>query len=124
MDEEIHAAEFHFINIPRLITYRLAPDHNSKHAAECHALPDLGTLGADSLRQQVKILRSAEDDAAVLPVLRNDGEHLRRNVAALIAPEPVLQLVHDDNDALMLDFIVNELPPVRELLILIRKSRV
>ena len=124
MYEKVHPPVFQFLHVPVVVDYRLTPDDDCEHPRKGDALPDFRALGTDCLCQEVKVLRRAEDDAAVLPVLRDDAEHLRREVPALVGSEPVLELVHDDHDALVLVLVVHELLPVYKFLILVGKLRV
>ncbi len=124
MDEKVHPPVFQFLHVTVVVYDGLAADDDGEHPGKGDALPDFRALGTDCLRQQVEVLRRAEDDAAVLPVLRDDAEHLRREVPALIGAEPVLELVHDDHDALVLVLVVDKLLPVPELLVLVGELRV
>ena len=119
MREKIHSEVFHLFYITIVVNNRLPPHYDGNNTSQRHALPDLCTLGADRLRQQVKVLCSAQDHTPVFPVLGNDGEHLRRKVPGHVTGKPVLQLVHDHDYPFVSVLIVGKLAPMGKCFILV-----
>lgn len=117
MDKAVHTAPFHLDHIALAIKKGLAPDNEGKATKKGMTLPDLGCLAADRLGEKMKGLRRSQEDAAVLPVLRDHRKHLGRKVLALIRGKPVLRFVNKDDHTLHPVLVVNELPPMAQIVI-------
>lgn len=115
MDEVVPASMLPLAHIAVTIQVRVDAMHERKAAEERIATPDLGGLLADRLRKAVEALSRTHDNAPVLPVLRNDFQHLRREIFGLVGAKPVLHLVDAGYHTLYAVLIANEQPPIVQL---------
>ena len=93
-------------------------------AKEGIALPDFRSLLTERLCKAVKTLRRTHDNSAIFPILRNDFQHLRRKVLALVTAEPILHFINTGNHALDTVFIADQKPPIIQFFILATQGEV
>lgn len=93
-------------------------------AEEGIALPDFRSLLTERLCKAVKTLRRTHDNPAIFPILRNDFQHLRRKVLALVTAEPILHFINTGNLALDTVFIADQKPPIIQFFILATQGEV
>ena len=93
-------------------------------AEEGIALPDFRSLLTERLCKAVKTLRRTHDNSAIFPILRNDFQHLRRKVLALVTAEPILHFINTGNHALDTVFIADQKPPIIQFFILATQGEV
>ena len=106
------------------VQVRVDAVNEGQAAEERIAAPDLGGLLANRLCKAVEALRRTHDNAPVLPVLRNDFQHLRREVFGLVRAKPILHFINASNDALYAILIADQQPPIVQLCALTSQGKV
>ena len=102
------------------VTVQLRNDtvNASQAAEEGIALPYFRCLLTEGFRQPVETLSRTHDNTPIFPILRDNFQHFRGEILALVTAKPILHFINTGNHALNTVFVANQETPVIQLCVL------
>ena len=118
MDKVIEADMLPLLHVTSCVKLRIHTMNECNTAADRETSPNFSCLLPERFRKTRETLTCTHNNTAILTVLRHNFQHLRREVSPLFGHKPVLHLVHKTNYTLYPVFIVYQLRPVIQFIIL------
>ena len=124
MHEVIPASMLPFDHIAVTVQLRNDTVNASQAAKEGIALPYFRSLLTERFCKAVETLSRTHDNTTVFPVLRDNFQHFRGEILALVTAKPILHFINTGDHALNTVLIADQETPVIQLCVLATQGEV